>query len=120
MTNYGPVSEALEEMMRAGGTALSDVLPFQDDSRVAALATVDGTLADVTKKVMVGKRGGLFYERVDPKTGKVTRVYLKEYQREKCVDGFLVGSGRSCKGVKVARPKYSTGHRAYGGYIRKK
>ena len=102
-------------LMKAG---LGSFLPFQDNARVVVVTTVDGRRVQVNKDVKVGQRGGLYYIN---DLGK--RVYLKDYQREKCVNGKLEYDHGVCSSdvppvrqsqsqIAVAKQK-----RPYGGFV---
>lgn len=55
----------------------------------------------VDKHIESGERKGAFYYngRVDPKTGKPRRIYLKKKQRQECTSGSLPGALNECPAI---------------------
>jgi hypothetical protein len=64
--------------------------------RARSAADLSNGLGPVPKTIEVGRRGAPFYEKVHP-DGRVTRIYLKRYQKAKCKSGQgLIGDGGTC------------------------
>lgn len=68
---------------------------------VESTTTVHGHLVrNGGREIRLGDRGGLYYTRTNPFTGKETRVYLKRYQRDQCERGDLLEAGHVCGAVR--------------------
>jgi hypothetical protein len=73
-------------------------VPFQNDPHVDVGMTVNGRRVQVEKVVMAGGRGGLYY-----RNAKGKKIYLKAYQRDKCVGKTLERDSGVCATKNVVR-----------------
>ena len=95
--------------------------------------TVHGKIVPQSKSVQTGGRGGLFYINAAG-----NRVYLKAYQREKCLKNTLSSDTGACRSgvlyqndddgnddgdddtsLPVKKKRHDAVKRAYGGFIAK-